>query len=255
MGVARTDPIYETAKQGNIAMLANDPVLNHLPVLTLHITGGSIGILAGWSAVLVAKGERLHRLFGKVFVVGMALMAIGAIYLGSVLTALEPMEQANIGMGLVVLYLISTSWMTVGRRQGTTGAFEKFALAMGIVISATFLFWSVRALAPGGYDGYGPELYFAVGGIMALFAAFDAKMILRGGVSGSARIARHLLRMCAAWLIACISFFEGQQKVMPAWMHGSKVLLVLAFAPFGFMLFWYIRIRIVSRFKRTTVAI
>lgn len=235
-------------------MMGSDPVFNHLPTLILHILGGSIGILAGYAAVLAAKGERLHILFGKAFLFGMALMATAAIYLASQLTALKHMELANIGMGSVVLYLISTSWMAVRRKPGTTGTFEKFALIAGVAIAATFLFWGIRARAPGGFDGYGPQLYFAVGSIMALFAAFDVKAIVQGGVNGSARIARHLLRMCTAWFIACTSFFQGQQKSMPVWMQGSKVLLVLAFAPLAFMLFWYVRVRITSRFKRTAAA-
>jgi hypothetical protein len=233
-------------------MMANDPVLMHLPTLALHILGGSIGILAGWGAVLAAKGERLHRLFGKAFLFGMALMAAAAIALASQLTALKAMELANIGMASVVLYLISTSWMAVRRPPNTSGAFDKFAFAAAVAISAIFLFWGMRARAPGGYDGYGPELYFVVGGLTALFAAFDLRAIVKGGAEGSARIARHLVRMCAAWFIACTSFFEGQQKVMPAWMHGSKILLVLALAPLGFLLFWLVRVRI--RFKRAAIA-
>ncbi|MGN6148312.1 MAG: hypothetical protein ACTHPD_07225, partial [Rhizomicrobium sp.] len=144
--------------------------------------------------------------------------------------------------------------MAVRRAPGTAGSFEKFALAAALAISATFLFWGMRARTPGGFDGYGPQLYFAVGGIMALFAAFDVKMIVQGGVTGSARIARHLLRMCTAWFIACSSFFLGQQKSMPAWMHGSKILLALALAPLAFMLFWYIRVRFTGWFKRAVPA-
>ncbi|MGN6147350.1 MAG: hypothetical protein ACTHPD_02305, partial [Rhizomicrobium sp.] len=94
-------------------MMTGDPVFSHLPTLILHILGGSIGILAGYAAVLVAKGERLHILFGRAFLFGMTLMAAAAITLASQLTALKAMELANIGMGSVVLYLISTSWMAV----------------------------------------------------------------------------------------------------------------------------------------------
>lgn len=121
-------------------------------------------------------------------------------------------------------------------------------------MSATFLLWGFRAAASGGYDGYGPALYFAFGSAAALFAASDVKVIATGGLSGGARIARHLGRMCTAWFIACGSFFLGQQKVMPQWLHGSKGLLVLAVAPLAVMLFWLIRVRIVSRFKRAAAA-
>ena len=235
-------------------MMGNEPVMAHLPALILHILGGSIGILSGYGAVLASKGEKLHRLFGKVFIASMALMAVAAIYLSSRLTALKPMEQANFGIGFFVLYLLSTSWMAVRRSPGTTGTFEKLAFSTALAISATFLFWGVLAQKPGGYDGYRASFYFVAGGLVALFAAFDLRVILRGGVEGSARIARHLSRMCTAWFIASASFFFGQQKVMPEWMQGSKLLLIPALAPLGFLLFWMIRVRIGTRFKRAAVA-
>jgi hypothetical protein len=237
-----------------MVILPNDPVYNHIPTLTLHIIGGGLGILSGYAAVLVAKGERLHLLSGKVFVFGMAMMASAAIVLGSMLTPLKPMELANIGMGSIILYLISTSWMAVRRTPGTVGAFEKFALVAGATISAIFFYWGMRARVPGGFDGYGSTFYFVAAGVVALFAAFDLKMIVQGGVRGSRRIARHLLRMSTAWFVACTSFFVGQQKSMPAVMHGSKLLLIPAFAPLAFMLFWYLRVRLTGRFKRAVPA-
>ena len=236
-------------------MMGTEPVMTHLPALTLHILGGTIGILAGWGAVLAAKGERLHLLFGKIFIAGMGLMALAAIYLASQLMALKKMEQANITIGLLVLYLLSTSWMAVKRTPGTTGAFEKAALALAVGLTATDFIWGVRALAPHGYDGYRPELYFVFAGVTALFAAFDLRAIVKGGVEGSARIARHLTRMCTAWFIASASFFFGQQKVMPEWMQGSKLLLIPALAPLAFLLFWVIRVRIGDRFKRGASAV
>ncbi|MEO8812130.1 MAG: hypothetical protein ABI376_04365 [Caulobacteraceae bacterium] len=238
-------------------MMGNDPVMAHLPSLTLHILGGVIGLLSGYAAVLVAKGGRMHRLFGKVFVGSMALMATIAIYLAGMLTALKQQEQANIAVGSRVLYLILTSWMAVKRPPNTAGMFEKLALALVLAICATFLSWSLRATAPGGYDGYGPALYLVFGGVAALFGAFDVSMISRGGLEGGARIARHLGRMCTVLFIASASLFLGQQKVMPVWLHGSKVLLILAFLPLAFMVFWLVRVRKLSRFKRgvNTIAV
>ena len=57
-------------------------------------------------------------------------------------------------------------------------------------------------------------------------AAGDVRMIAHGGVSGAKRIVRHLWRMSIAFFIAAASFFLGQQKVMPAYMRGSKLLFV-----------------------------
>lgn len=236
-------------------MVGDEAVMAHMPALILHITAGGVGILAGWGAVLAAKGEPLHLLFGKIFVGAMAAMAMAAIYLATHLMALKPMEETNLTAGLLVLYLLSTSWMAVKRAPGTVGAFEKLAMALALGIAATDFAWGVRALAPGGYDGYRPELYFVFAGVTALFATLDLRVILKGGLQGTARIARHLSRMSTAWFVASASFFIGQQKVMPAWMHGSKILLALGLAPLAFLLFWMIRVRIGTRFRPSAATV
>jgi hypothetical protein len=74
-------------------------------------------------------------------------------------------------------------------------------------------------------------------------------MILRGGLSGSARIARHLWRVSAALTIASGSFFLGQQRIMPASMRGSSWLFVPVIAPLLLMVFWLIRVRLTPGFK------
>ena len=52
---------------------------------------------------------------------------------------------------------------------------------------------------------------------------------------------------------ASASFFLGQQKVMPLWMHGSPVLTVLGTAPLGFLIFWLIRVRFTNAYIRHPV--
>jgi FtsH-binding integral membrane protein len=72
-------------------------------------------------------------------------------------------------------------------------------------------------------------------------------MILRGGISGASRIARHLWRMSTALFIASGSFCLGQQKIMPVAMRGSVWLFVPVFVPLVLMIFWLIRVRFKSR--------
>jgi hypothetical protein len=81
--------------------------------------------------------------------------------------------------------------------------------------------------------------------------ALDFKLILKGGLSGAPRIARHLWRMCAGLTIASGSFFLGQQKFLPPAWHGSPLLFVPVFAPLVLMVFWLIRVRFGDRFNTT----
>jgi uncharacterized membrane protein len=56
-------------------------VIPYMPQLIVHISVGCVAILTGYITVSVAKGERLHRIFGTVFVVAMLVMASTATYL------------------------------------------------------------------------------------------------------------------------------------------------------------------------------
>jgi hypothetical protein len=58
--------------------------------------------------------------------------------------------------------------------------------------------------------------------------------------------------MCVALFFAAASFFLGQQKVMPAWMHGSPLLFVPALAPLVAMAGWLLRPRLVRAWRAMT---
>jgi len=207
--------------------------------LALHIGGGSVAILSGYTAVIARKGGPVHVFAGKIFLGAMLVMAA----FGTILSI--PIHQpGNIGGGILAAYLVLTGWMTVKQKPDTVGPFEKYVILLPAGLSALFLSWGADASAHGGaLHGNSSSLYYVFGFIAALFAFIDVRMILRGGVSGVQRIARHLWRMCTGLFFATGSFFLGQQKVMPTFMHGSPVLWLLALAPLGFMIFWLIRIR------------
>jgi hypothetical protein len=60
--------------------------------------------------------------------------------------------------------------------------------------------------------------------------------------------------MCFALFFATSFFFLGQQKVMPAFMHGSPILFVPALAPLVLMIFWLVRVRRINGFKHQPTA-
>lgn len=223
----------------------------YMAEVIVHISAGVLAILTGYTAALATKGETLHRAAGKIFVAAMLIMATMATYLAISLRGQLPGQTSNIAAGALAFYLVLTAYVTVERKEGTVGLFEKVVFVVPLALAAVFLTWGFEAQnsASGGLDGYQPVFYFVFGGISALLAALDLKLLIAGGISGVQRISRHLWRICFAFFFAAGSFFLGQQKVMPVWMHGAWYLYVLGLAPLAFMIFWLIRVRLGKRFK------
>ncbi|HEY2883957.1 MAG TPA: hypothetical protein VGJ08_01935 [Rhizomicrobium sp.] len=217
--------------------------------VVLHIGGGTVGILSGSAAAVVMKGERLHRLFGTIFVVSMLTMAGAAIFVALVIP-----EKPNVLAGLFAFYLVASAWMTVKRREGTIGRLERGAALFACGATLTALMFGAQALSdpksPLNASAPSPIVFFIFAFISALAAALDFRVIRQGGLTGAPRIARHAWRMCLGLFIATGSFFLGQQKIMPVWMRGSPVLLALGFAPLVLLAFWLIKIRFTNVFKK-----
>jgi uncharacterized membrane protein len=230
--------------------LALPPIL--IPLLILHIGAGMVAIVTGAAALTARKGARAHRAIGTVFFVAMLTMATMAAIL-----AVSLRDVGNTIGGVFAFYLVATAWATVKRQAGTVGVFEVGAMLVAFVAAALMLLLGFDAAAhPADQPMSAPPLpaYFIFASIAALVASLDLKVVLRGGVSGAPRITRHLWRMCLALFFASGSFFIGQQKVMPRFMHGSPVLLVLGLAPLAVMAFWLLRLRLTRAYAGEPVA-
>jgi hypothetical protein len=214
----------------------------------IHIAGGMVALASGGVAAAVGKGSSLHAKAGIGFCVAMLVLGVTA----SILSPFKTPPESPVG-GIMVCYFVATAWMTARRHSGRPGKFEKIAcavvLTIALAIMASGLEAAFSAAPPSGPPG--PGALIALGAICLLAGLGDLKFIVRGQLSARQRITRHLWRMCFAFFIATGSFFLGQQDVLPAVVRGSPVLFVLAFAPFGLMLFWLVRVRS-SRFARST---
>src|SRR6266550_4839960 len=211
-----------------------------LPILVIHICGGVVGLLAGIAAVSFRKGSAQHRLAGNIFFISMLTNGSTAALLG------------NVFGGAITFYLVTTGWLTARRREGETTIFDWGAflvcLAMGIVNMIDGLRVVTGAAAPKPGVPVGMTLF--LGGVILLAAAGDLRMLVRGGVFGRQRVARHLWRMCFGLFIATGSFL-AQRRVI-AFLGGPKIMF-LAALPLILMIFWLIRVRFQNVYKTKSI--
>ncbi|MGC1649804.1 MAG: hypothetical protein WA741_28600 [Candidatus Sulfotelmatobacter sp.] len=221
------------------------------PILLLHIVAGTLGMLSGFVAVFLRKGSRQHGLAGSVFLIAMLCLSSSGVFL-----AIMKHQPGNILGGALTFYLVATAWITARRRDGEPGIFDwgAFLFVLGLAVVEITL-GSEAAMSPTGmkYD-YPPGPYFFLGSVAVLAAAGDVRMLVRRGISGSHRIARHLWRMCFALFIAAGSIFLARQQLFPELLRRTGVLLFLSFLPLILMIFWMARIRFANAYKRISAA-
>ena len=221
------------------------------PMLFLHICAGTLGFLSGAMAVSFRKGSQRHRLAGNIFVISMLSLGTSGAYL-----AVVKSQPGNVLGGTLTFYLVATAWMTARRRDGETDLFDWGALLAALAIGAVAVIYGVEAAnsQAGLKHGYPAGPYFFLGTVAALAAAGDVRILVRGGISGTQRIARHLWRMCYAWFIASASIFLARAHIFPALLRRTGVLFLLSFLPLILMIFWLVRVRFKNAYERNPVA-
>jgi hypothetical protein len=216
------------------------------PILLFHICAGTLGLLSGAVAIFFRKGSPRHALAGKVFVVSMLSMAASGAYM-----AVLKSQPGNIVGGTFTFYLLATAWLTARRGDGETTPLDWAALLIALAVTVVDMTLGLQAAnGPTGMKyGYPPGPYFFIGSVAALASAGDTRMLVRGGISGTQRIARHLWRMCFGLFIAAGSVFLARQHLFPAILRTTGVLVFLSIAPLLLMIFWLLRVRISKAFQ------
>jgi len=229
------------------------------PVLVVHICAGTLGLLSGSAAMLFRKGSPRHVLAGKVFVASMLTMGAFAAYL-----AIVRNQPNNIGGGILTVYLIGTAWLTARRRDGETSRLDGVLLLIPLANGILSWMTGVKVLRSGhsSLDGVPVGMILFLGSVCLLAAAGDVRMLVRGGVFGAKRIARHLWRMCFGLFIAAGSFFFGGSnrplrllstvglgKYLSPALFNTTLYLVLTILPLILLIFWMIRVRFANTYR------
>lgn len=234
------------------------------PMLLVHICGGTAGLLSGTAAMSFRKGSPRHVLAGRIFVASMLVMAAGAAYLG-----ITRHQLNNVGGGVFTFYLILTAWLTARHANGETSKLDWAALLIPLTLGILTWINGVSVVRSGASSQAGVPvgMIFFMGSVELLAAAGDVRMLIRGGVFGAKRVARHLWRMCFGLFIAAGSFFLGPSnrplrllssvglgQHLPRALFSTGLYLVLTILPLILLIFWLIRVRLSNAYKKTASA-
>jgi hypothetical protein len=237
--------------------------MSYSPILIVHICAGSLGLVSGTAAMTFRKGSPRHVLGGKIFVASMLTMVVVAVYL-----AITRRQPNNVGGGILTVYLIGTAWLTAKRRDGETSRFDWMVLLIPLALGVLTWMIGIKVVRSGAssQDGVPVGMTFFMGSVMLLAAAGDVRMLLRGGVSGAKRIARHLWRMCFGLFIAAGSFFLGPSnrplrllstvgvgKYLPQALFSTNLYLILTVLPLILLIFWVVRIRFTNAYRKIEI--
>lgn len=209
----------------------------------LHIITGLFGLIAGAVALYAVKGGKLHRRSGTVFVWTMLVMSAS----GAAMAAFKP-ERISVVAGLLAFYLVITALLTVRRPAENFHWLDAAAIFVGLATVFLGLRFGIEGLnsADASIDGQPAAVGLVFGGIALLGVIGDA-LVLRRGIKGAPRIARHLWRMCFALWIAVTSFFLGQAQVFPAPVRKFPLLVTPVILVLLIMIYWLARVRLKKR--------
>ncbi|HJQ65410.1 MAG TPA: hypothetical protein VJ816_03480 [Gemmatimonadales bacterium] len=208
----------------------------------VHIFAGSLGLIAGFVALSVAKGATLHRKSGMAFVVAILTTSCFGILISTV-RGVAP--AVNIPAGLLTAYLVITSLRTLRPLAAGSRWLDVSLMLVALVVCVVDLTFLLQALANGGQRNGMPAFPFVMFGLVGFLATVgDVRMLRSGALVGASRLARHLWRMCFALFIAALSFFIGQAKVIPEPIRILPLLALPVVTVLVAMFYWLWRIRV-----------
>lgn len=205
-------------------------------LLGIHILFSSLALLTGGLALGLRKGGLGHRNSGKVFVAAMVIMGTTSAWLAAV-----DGIWLDVMSGLLVCYLVLSSWLTM-RPRNQRYALGTTLMGVGLVGGYILVAWVTLQSGerrPGVPPGVG--LFFAT--IVGLAVINDCRLLMGRTLTVPQRLARHLWRMCFALFMATVSFFISRAHLFPEVMQESGVLVLLGVSPILFMVFWLLWIR------------
>ena len=214
--------------------------MHYSPLLLLHITGGTVGLISGFITIALRKGSTRHRIAGYVFVAAMLTMSSLGAYL-----ALRRFEPGNILGGSLTFYMVATAALAFRPRVPLTRLFDWAALLLVAGVATAELTCAYRAATSptGQVYGYPVGPYLIFDSVDELAGVGDLRMLRHTVLTRTQTLTRHLWRMCFGLFVAAASVFLARPHLFPQIMQKSGALIFLTALPILLLVFWFFRVR------------
>lgn len=198
-------------------------------LIILHIVGGSFGLLTGMINLTRKKGDKNHKLIGKVFYVSMLVTGTSAL----LLSCIHPNYFLFI-VGVFTLYMVVSGQRYLKQVQRNNMGPDRAGKIISILMLFTgLLFISVGILAILKSNSFG-VVYITFGGLGLFFVRQDFRS---HGNKESVRndwLIRHLQRMTGGFIAAMTAFlvvnagyFPQQVPAFVYWLFPTLVFTPL----------------------------
>ncbi len=166
-----------------------------MAMLAVHVTGGTVALLAGPVAMLAPKGRTLHRSAGLAYALAMGCTALSALCL-----ALATANRLLLVIAVFSFFLVFNGWRALGQKRlhQRLGArwFDWLLSALTLLFSAALLLAGLR-------EGDVVALFFGAGG--SALAAREMRL-LSGRIAPGGWLLRHLVDMGGAYIATVTAF-------------------------------------------------
>lgn len=191
--------------------------------LYFHIAGGTLGLLAGTYITIAKKGDKLHKLVGKIFSVSMLGAGISSLILATI-------HHINFlfAVGVFTIYLVGTGWRFLYFKHNPKPILIDWLLFVFMILGCIgFIYMGLISIVDKEYFGV-IILIFAWRG--ASFLINDYKIYKGQYIAKNYWLLLHFQRMMGAYIASLTAFavVNWPYKLsFIAWLLPSIILVPL----------------------------
>lgn len=176
--------------------------------LILHIIGGSLGLLSGLLNILRKKGNKNHKLVGKIFFISMLTAGISSL----ILAYIHPNYFLFI-VGVFTIYMVCSGQLYLNRYNNRTSKQIELIVTMSMFL-AGFLFIGKGILVLIKVNLFG-LVFLTFGCLGLLFVYQDFKNHQKKSEIKNNWLVAHLQRMSGAFIAALTAFLVVNEHYFP----------------------------------------
>lgn len=176
--------------------------------LILHIVGGSVGLLTGMLNILRKKGDKNHKLFGKIFLISMLTAGISSLILASIHS-----NYFLFMVGVFTLYMVGSGQLNLNRHNNTTyKRLERTITSLMLLAGILFVGIGVLILTKTNLFGI---VFITFGCLGLFFVRQDFKNYKEKSPIKNYWLVAHLQRMTGGFIAALTAFLVVNEKYFP----------------------------------------